>query len=123
MEEAILAVAEPSRNRQPVPVDLSIRRSVVHRPLTTHILPIPTNSAWKGFAPPSGVAAVFVIDPLVRSANVRTFADAYDLTTAERRVLREIVQGGGLVDAAGKLGISVPTARTHLQHIFEKTTD
>jgi DNA-binding CsgD family transcriptional regulator len=122
LEEAILAVAEPSRNRQPVPVDFSIRRSVVHRPLTTHILPIPTNSAWKGFAPPSGVAAVFVIDPLVRFANVGTFADAYDLTTAERRVLREIVRGGGLVDAAGKLGISVPTARTHLQHIFEKTT-
>jgi DNA-binding CsgD family transcriptional regulator len=63
-----------------------------------------------------------VIDPLVRFANVGTFADAYDLTTAERRVLREIVRGGGLVDAAGKLGISVPTARTHLQHIFEKTT-
>jgi DNA-binding CsgD family transcriptional regulator/PAS domain-containing protein len=122
LEEAIFAVTAPAKSRQRVPLDFPIRRSVVHRPLTAHILPIPTKSAWKGFSPQSGVAAVFVIDPLVRSADVSTFAEAYYLTTAERGLLREVVQGGGVVDAAGKLGISVPTARTHLQHIFEKTT-
>jgi DNA-binding CsgD family transcriptional regulator len=122
LEASILAVAKTSRHPQPVPVDFSIRRSAVHRPLMAHIIPILNESSWKSFAPPSGVAAVFVIDPLVRPPNLGTFGDAYDLTTAERRVLREIVQGGGVVEAADNLGVSVPTARTHLQHIFEKTT-
>lgn len=63
---------------------------------------------------------MFVIDPLVGS-NVDMLSNAYGLTKAESRVLREIVQCGGLVDAARKLRISVPTGRTHLQHIFEKT--
>jgi len=31
------------------------------------------------------------------------------------------VQGSGLVDTARTLRVAVPTARTHLQHIFEKT--
>jgi DNA-binding CsgD family transcriptional regulator/PAS domain-containing protein len=118
---AICAVAEPSRHRKPAPVDLSIPRKAAHRPLTAHVVPIPTSSVWKGFAPPSGVAAVFVIDPLVRCTNADSLAEAYDLTAAECRVLREIVQGSGLVDTARTLRVAVPTARTHLQHIFEKT--
>ena len=67
------------------------------------------------------MAAVFVIDPLVRCTNADSLAEAYDLTAAECRVLREIVQGSGLVDTARTLRVAVPTARTHLQHIFEKT--
>jgi DNA-binding CsgD family transcriptional regulator/PAS domain-containing protein len=118
---AICAVAEPSRHGKPAPVDLSIPRKAAHRPLTAHVVPIPTNSVWKGFAPPFGVAAVFVIDPLVRCANADSLAEAYDLTAAECRVLREVVQGSGLVDTARTLRVAVSTARTHLQHIFEKT--
>lgn len=117
---AICAVAQPSRIRQPSPVDLSVRRHIAQRPLTVHVLPIASDSAWNCYAGRSGVAAVFVIDPLVGS-NVDMLSNAYGLTKAESRVLREIVQCGGLVDAARKLRISVPTGRTHLQHIFEKT--
>ena len=65
---------------------------------------------------------MFVIDPLVRSTNAVSLAEAYHLTAAECRVLREIVQGSGLVDTARTLRVAVSTARTHLQHIFEKTT-
>lgn len=33
----------------------------------------------------------------------------------------EIARGGGLQAAADELQISLTTARTHLQHVFEKT--
>jgi DNA-binding CsgD family transcriptional regulator len=49
------------------------------------------------------------------------FAMVHRLTAAERKVLGEVVRCGGLVASAKKLSISLPTARTHLQHIFEKT--
>jgi DNA-binding CsgD family transcriptional regulator len=37
------------------------------------------------------------------------------------RVLMMIVEIGGVPEVAEALGISVPTVRTHLQHIFAKT--
>jgi DNA-binding CsgD family transcriptional regulator len=102
--------------------DLCVSRNDGRRPLTLHVMPISSLSAWKGFAPPTGIAAVFVIDPMRSSANVDGFAATYALTTSENRVLREIVACGGLVHAAETLHIAVPTARTHLQHIFLKTS-
>jgi DNA-binding CsgD family transcriptional regulator/PAS domain-containing protein len=117
----IRAASRSSLPSKSPPVDFAVRRTASHRPLMVHVLPCSSNSAWKALAPSSAIAAVFVIDPLARSPNVNAFATAYGLTAGERRVLHEIVQGDGLVDAASKLGIAVPTARTHLQHVFEKT--
>jgi DNA-binding CsgD family transcriptional regulator/PAS domain-containing protein len=102
-------------------MDLYVSRSG-SRPLTVHIAPISSVTAWKGFAPPAAVAAVFVIDPLNCTATVDGFAAAYGLTPSESRVLREIITCEGLVQAARKLCIAVPTAKTHLQHIFWKTS-
>lgn len=102
--------------------DLYVSRSDGRRPLTLHVVPISSLSAWKGFAPPTGVAAIFVIDPTSSAANVGGFASTYALTNSESRVLREIIACEGLVHAAEKLRIAVPTARTHLQHIFLKTS-
>jgi DNA-binding CsgD family transcriptional regulator len=121
LRDAIHAAAQAWTARGGIVVDFCVHRRTNHRPLTVHVLPVSSSSPWKSFAPSSAVAVVFVIDPLARFANVDTFASAYGFTAAERRVLREVVQGGGLVDAARKLAIAVPTARTHLQHIFEKT--
>jgi DNA-binding CsgD family transcriptional regulator len=67
-------------------------------------------------------AMIFVIDPEVYALpSFHAFAGIYGLTRAESRVLKEIVGGHGLVAAAAKLRISEATARTHLQHIFDKT--
>ena len=49
------------------------------------------------------------------------FARLYRLTGGELRVLLALTQGLGAKEAADMLGISEPTARTHLQHIFSKT--
>ena len=102
--------------------DLYVSRSPGLRPLTLHVMPISSLSAWSGFAPPSGIAAVFVMDPTSSSPNIDAFAAMYALTASESRVLREIVACGGLVHAAEKLKVSVPTARTHLQSVFAKTS-
>jgi DNA-binding CsgD family transcriptional regulator len=102
--------------------DLYVSRCDGRRPLTLHFIPISSLSAWKGFAPATGIAAIFLIDPTSSVANVGGFAATYGLTAAECGVLREIVECGGLVRAAKALRIAVPTARTHLQHIFLKTS-
>ena len=49
------------------------------------------------------------------------FARLYKLTGGELRLLLALTQGLGAKEAADMLGISEPTARTHLQHIFSKT--
>jgi DNA-binding NarL/FixJ family response regulator len=92
------------------------------RPLTVHIMPISSITAWKGFAPSTAVAAAFIVDPMNCTATVDAFAAAYGLTTSECRVLGEIATCEGLVQAARKLRITLPTAKTHLQHIFWKTS-
>ena len=87
--------------------------------LTVHVVPIPSISAWNGFVPPSGVAGVFVIDPLRGAADVDGFASAYGLTAAERRVLREIVQcagfGGRSFQAARRGPDSTNTIAAHIR--------
>lgn len=101
--------------------DLYVSRGDGRRPLTLQVLPISPLSAFKGFTSPTAIAAVFVVDPTTFVTNVNGFGATYALTTSEGRVLREILLCVGLVDAAENLGIAVPTARTHLQHIFSKT--
>jgi DNA-binding CsgD family transcriptional regulator len=43
------------------------------------------------------------------------------LTPSELRVLFAIVEVGGVPEVADVLGISETTARTHVEHLFEKT--
>ncbi|MBZ9905308.1 LuxR C-terminal-related transcriptional regulator [Mesorhizobium sp. BR115XR7A] len=47
--------------------------------------------------------------------------DLYGLTPAEAAVATAITRGEGLQAVADELGISLTRARTHLQHVFEKT--
>lgn len=48
-------------------------------------------------------------------------APVYGITPAQLRLAGLIVAGHDLVDAAGRLGVSVNTARTHLQRMYDKT--
>lgn len=120
LQTAIGAVARTPGTDPAVATDLRISRTLANSPLTVHVLPIAAVPAKIGLAP-CAAAAVFAIDPEARIANVDGFAVAYGLTGAERGVLREIVRCGGLVATARKLKVGLPTARTHLQHIFQKT--
>jgi DNA-binding CsgD family transcriptional regulator len=101
--------------------DVHVSRNPGRRPLMLHVLPIPSPSAWDGFVPRTGIAAIFVVDPTSSAPNIEAFTAVYGLTGSETRVLREIVTCGGLVQSAQKLNIAVTTARTHLQSVFAKT--
>ncbi|GAB4360876.1 MAG: LuxR C-terminal-related transcriptional regulator [Oricola sp.] len=66
--------------------------------------------------------AIFLRDPVKRPTfAVEAFADFYKLTPGEARVAAVLGQGGNLGAACDILGITLPTAKTHLQRIFEKT--
>ena len=48
-------------------------------------------------------------------------AAAFGLTPAETKVLASLFAGRTLAETAATLGITRPTAKTHLEHIFLKT--
>ncbi|MGH6801074.1 MAG: helix-turn-helix transcriptional regulator [Methylocella sp.] len=52
---------------------------------------------------------------------ISVFADLFGLTSAEARVVSQLVSGGGLTKAASHLNIARSTARSHLTNILEKT--
>jgi DNA-binding NarL/FixJ family response regulator len=67
-------------------------------------------------------AAIFVQDPVVVPPFPgEAFAKLYGLTGSELRVLLAMAPGLSVKEAAEVLGISETTAKTHLQHIYDKT--
>jgi DNA-binding CsgD family transcriptional regulator/PAS domain-containing protein len=73
-------------------------------------------------APFAASVAVFTKDPAeVPLMPGEAFARLYKLTGGELRVLLALAQGMSAIEAADLLGISEPTVRSHLQHIFTKT--
>ncbi|QCI63677.1 helix-turn-helix transcriptional regulator [Phreatobacter stygius] len=85
-------------------------------------LPVDSGQRRSAVAPFAASCAVFMQDP-VRAPLMpgEAFARLYGLTGGELRVLLALAQGLGGMEAADMLGISEPTVRTHLQHIFSKT--
>jgi DNA-binding CsgD family transcriptional regulator len=90
------------------------------RPLGVPVIPLRPQVPWTRLYQPSAI--LFVNDPgrdvAVRSDHLR---DELGLTRAEAALALEILAGQGLQVAAGRLQITLTTARTHLAHIFEKT--
>ena len=70
----------------------------------------------------AAMAAIFVQDPVVVPPFPgKAFAKLHGLTGGELRVLLAMAPGLGVKEAAEVLGISEATARTHVQHIYDKT--
>ncbi len=73
-----------------------------------------------GLATPT--VAVFVIDPDGKpGTNTETLQRLFGLTAAEARLAALLGGGTSLESAAEALAVSRNTARTHLQHIYQKT--
>jgi DNA-binding CsgD family transcriptional regulator/PAS domain-containing protein len=86
------------------------------------LLPVDRGQRSGIIAPFAASVAVFTKDPAEAPLMPgEAFARLYRLTGGELRVLLALTQGLGAKEAADMLGISEPTARTHLQHIFSKT--
>jgi DNA-binding CsgD family transcriptional regulator len=70
----------------------------------------------------AALAAIFVQDPVVVPPFPgEAFAKLYGLTSSELRVLLAMAPGLSVKEAAEVLGISETTAKTHIQHIYDKT--
>jgi DNA-binding CsgD family transcriptional regulator len=121
LHNAIRAAAGDARSFGRAPIHVGVTRNQAHRPLTVHVVPLASASASAHPGPPAGVAAVFLVDPMVEAGDVESFARAYRLTPSEARVVGHFAAGRGLVEVAAQLRIAMPTLRTHLQHIFAKT--
>ena len=86
------------------------------------VLPVDRGQRRGIVAPFAASVAVFTKDPSQTTLMPgEAFARLYKLTGSELRVLLALAQGLGGKEAADMLGISEPTVRTHLQHIFSKT--
>jgi DNA-binding CsgD family transcriptional regulator len=86
---------------------------------TAHVLPLGgQNGADAGL---SAVAAVFVTHTQTPApADIGIVARIFGFTPAETRLLKELMAGASLSEAAGSLGITEATAKTHRNHIFMK---
>ncbi|MGO4670340.1 helix-turn-helix transcriptional regulator [Bosea sp. 2RAB26] len=85
-------------------------------------LPVASGQRRSTVAPFAASCAVFMQDPAQAPLMPgEAFARLHGLTGGELRVLLALAEGLGGKEAADMLGISEPTLRTHLQHIFAKT--
>ncbi|MDA7949234.1 MAG: helix-turn-helix transcriptional regulator [Hyphomicrobiaceae bacterium] len=65
--------------------------------------------------------ALLIKDPDIDApVDLSDFAAVYQLTKAETRLTRLLVDGYGLFEAAEKLGVTKNTARTHMRNIYSK---
>ena len=103
-----------------VAMDFCVSRNAAYAPLTLHVVPLSSASATTGFVAQSAVP--FLLSTHCMANRIQTDSRAYgDSHRPQRRILQEVVRGSGVVGAAAMLGVSVTTARTHLQHVFQKT--
>jgi DNA-binding CsgD family transcriptional regulator len=64
---------------------------------------------------------IFVIDPETQPASdIKALSRVFGLTPSEARLAVILAQGESLAEASQRLRISRNTARTHLQHLFQK---
>jgi DNA-binding CsgD family transcriptional regulator/PAS domain-containing protein len=89
-------------------------------PVFAHVLPL-TGSDFRIRLQPAAVAAVFIGAPPDAQDGADAVAAAFGLTPAETRLLASLFGGRTLTETAATLGITRPTAKTHLEHIFLKT--
>jgi DNA-binding CsgD family transcriptional regulator/PAS domain-containing protein len=99
---------------------LGVSRPSLRRPLSIIVIPLRRRVSW--FLPEQSRAIVFVRDPERTAAMPETdLRQLYGLTSAEASLAMEVARGTGLQAAADRTGVTLATARTHLQHIFQKT--
>lgn len=82
----------------------------------------PDRIGFEAYGDLGPLALLLVSDPEQEKRKKATALQRrFGLTPAEAAFALEIVKGDGRAAAAARLNITVGTARTHLEHIFEKT--
>ena len=87
-----------------------------------HVLPLASGARRTGGHFREAIAAVFLRRAAVDlTTPVESVALRYGLTPTETKVLRAVVEYGGVAPIAATLGVSEATVKTHLQRLFGKT--
>ncbi len=87
--------------------------------LLVHVMPLTCPQDGR---PGAAVAALFLTNPAAPSrAPVEAFVSHYGLTPSETRVLVALLEGKNPRAIAAAQGVAMPTVRTHLRRIYEKT--
>lgn len=90
--------------------------------LIATVLPLERGGRAQLSRPFAAVAAIFVQDP--QSAPPlpgEAFAKMYGLTPSELRLVLALAPGLQLQETADMLGVSLPTVKSHLARVFQKT--
>jgi len=69
----------------------------------------------------SGIVHVTINDRALTEERMTAAALVYGITPAQARLARLIINGDDVVSAAKRLGVSINTARTHLQRMYDRT--
>lgn len=56
-----------------------------------------------------------------QTPDITHFVEEHSISAAEQKLLESLIEGLTVVAHAGRLGISVNTARTHMRRLLEKT--
>lgn len=100
-----------------IPVETSDGRKAL-----IYVLPL-TSGNLRARGGPRACAALVITDGGAEQGNfsVEALAAAFDLTPAEGRVLGRLLAGRTPAEAAGDLGLAVPTVRSHLASLYSKS--
>jgi len=87
-----------------------------------HVLPLTAGARRQAGTIHAAVAALFVRKAVIDlPAAIGAATQIYGLTPAEGRVLRAVIEVGGVEPVAAMLDASRSTIKTHLEHLFGKT--
>ncbi len=99
---------------------LTCLRPSSKRPYIIHVLPSYRRDADEPVRQP--MALVLIIDPEDEpEPPAALLRRLYRLTQAEAEIALRVLHGADLREISEELSVSLPTVRTHLQHVFDKT--
>ena len=85
-------------------------------------MPLTSGARLAAVANYSAVAPLFVREASVDvPAAINAASQLYGLTPTEEKVLRGVIEVGGVTEVASMLGAAKSTVKTHLEHVFRKT--
>jgi DNA-binding CsgD family transcriptional regulator len=121
LSEMLQGVTRGSAGRPSGPAAvIALPRAGGKRPLTLHVRPVNRVQAG-GPGSPQPAVLIFVLDPnLAVEAAEAELHQLYELTSTEARMANLLMEGKTLEECCRELDIRRSTARTHLQHLFEK---
>jgi DNA-binding CsgD family transcriptional regulator/PAS domain-containing protein len=101
-------------------VSLALPPDAENAPLILNLFPVRGNTSQASCQSEAKIAIV-AKDPMGAAfSSLGCLSEMYRLTPAESRLVGLLAKQAGVFEAAGKIGISRNTARTHMRHLYAK---